>query len=93
MSILASQVMPIMKDAVERGLSRQRQKHLSKMADTIENHLYGLVNASVTGLTNGGAESLNAKIQKIKHTARGYRNKDHFINAIYFHCGKLDMAF
>jgi len=32
------------------------------------------------------------KIQWVKYTARGFRNKQNFINAIYFHCGGLDLA-
>jgi transposase len=42
-------------------------------------------------ITNAGSESLNAKIQWVKYTARGFRNKQNFINAIYFHCGGLDL--
>ena len=38
-------------------------------------------------ITNAASESLNAKIQWVKYTARGFRNKQNFINAIYFHCG------
>ena len=43
-------------------------------------------------ITNAGSESINAKIQWVKYTARGFRNKEHFRTAIYFHCGGLDMA-
>jgi transposase len=43
-------------------------------------------------ITNAASESLNAKIQWVKYTARGFRNKQNFINAIYFHCGGLDLA-
>jgi transposase len=42
-------------------------------------------------ITNAASESLNAKIQWVKYTARGFRNKQNFINAIYFHCGRLDL--
>jgi hypothetical protein len=28
----------------------------------------------------------------VKYTARGFRNKQNFITAIYFHCGGLDLA-
>jgi len=28
----------------------------------------------------------------VKYTARGFRNKQNFVHAIYFHCGGLDMA-
>jgi phosphoribosylformimino-5-aminoimidazole carboxamide ribotide isomerase len=44
------------------------------------------------GITNAVSESLNAKIQWVKYTARGFRNKQNFIDAIYFHCGALDLA-
>jgi len=37
-------------------------------------------------ITNPTSESLNAKIQWVKYTARGFRNKQNFINALYFHC-------
>lgn len=43
-------------------------------------------------ITNATSESLNAKIQWVKYTARGFRNKQNFIHAIYFHCGGLNMA-
>ena len=36
-------------------------------------------------ITNATSESINAKIQWVKYTARGFRNKQNFINAIYFH--------
>ena len=43
-------------------------------------------------ITNARSESINAKIQWVKYTARGYRNKQNFIHAIYFHCGGLDLV-
>jgi transposase len=42
-------------------------------------------------LTNATSESLNARIQWVKFTARGFRNKKNFVTAIYFHCGGLDL--
>ena len=42
-------------------------------------------------ITNAKSEAINSKIQWIKYTARGYRNVDNFITAIYFHCGALNM--
>jgi transposase len=44
------------------------------------------------GITNALSESLNSKIQWVKYTARGFRNFDNFVEAIYFHCGGLDLA-
>ena len=43
-------------------------------------------------ITNAGSESINSKIQWVKYTARGFRNKQNFVRAIYFHCGGLDLA-
>ena len=37
-------------------------------------------------------EGLNSKIQWIKYTADGFRSREGFRRAIYFHCGELDMA-
>ena len=49
-----------------------------------------ILNAVVTGTTNALAESANAKIQWIKRMAYGFRNRERFRNAIYFHCGGLN---
>ena len=43
-------------------------------------------------ITNAASESINAKIQWVKYTARGFRNKQNFVHAIYFHCGGLDLT-
>lgn len=43
-------------------------------------------------ITNAASESINSKVQWVKYTARGFRNKQNFIDAIYFHCGGLDLA-
>jgi transposase len=43
-------------------------------------------------ITNATSESINSKIQWVKYTARGFRNKENFRTAIYFHCGGLDLA-
>jgi len=57
----------------------------------VSEHLYGILNAVVLGVTNGIAESINAKIQRVKRMACGFRNRERFRNAIYFHLGKLDL--
>ncbi len=43
-------------------------------------------------ITSAASESIKAKIQGVKYTARGFRNRRNFQTAIYFHCGDLDMA-
>jgi transposase len=46
----------------------------------------------VTALpTNARTEGLNVPIQELKRRAYGYRNRDRFPNAIYFHLGGLDL--
>ena len=49
------------------------------------------MNAATSAITNARSESINAKIQWLKYTARGFRNRDRFRNAIYFHLGGLDL--
>ncbi|HEX9640883.1 MAG TPA: transposase [Candidatus Krumholzibacteria bacterium] len=51
----------------------------------------GIINAIVLGATNAASESINAKIQRVKRMACGFRNRERFRNAIYFHLGGLDM--
>jgi transposase len=43
-------------------------------------------------ITNATSESINSKIQWVKYTARGFRNKRNFQIAIYFHCGGLNLV-
>jgi transposase len=64
---------------------------VQKVAVTIKEHLWGILNAIVLKRTNAIAESINSRIQKIKARACGFRNRERFRNAIYFHCGKLDL--
>ena len=75
-----------------RWMLKSRLKAMIALAKTIRNHLWGIINASMSGVTNAICESKNAVIQKIKSRACGYRNQDRFRNAILFHLGGLDMA-
>jgi transposase len=74
-----------------RSAVRTRIEPVKKVARTVKRHLYGIVNAVVTGVTNAGAEGLNSGIQRIKAQARGFRNRERFRQAIYFHFGQLDL--
>jgi transposase len=60
-------------------------------ARTIKRHLTNILTYLKHRITNALSEALNAKIEKIKRMACGYRNRDHYKTAIYFHCGGLDM--
>lgn len=70
---------------------RCRLEPVVKVARMIRDHLWGIVNAVVKKVSNASAESINSKIKLMKVKARGYRNKERFRNAIYFHLGGLDL--
>jgi len=42
-------------------------------------------------ITNAVSEGLNSKIETIRKKAYGFRNREHFKTAIYFHCGDLNL--
>jgi transposase len=62
-----------------------------RAAKMVEKHLNGIINAIVLMATNALGESMNAKIQKIKSQACGYRNRQRFRDAIMFRLGGLDL--
>jgi transposase len=62
-----------------------------KAAEMVERYLEGILNAVVMQTTNAAAESMNARIKRIKAMACGYRNRERFRNAILFHLGGLDL--
>ena len=64
---------------------------MKRAARTIRAHLWGIVIAIVRRVTNGGAASQNARIQRIKKQAGGFRSRERFRNAIYLHLGGLDL--
>ena len=70
---------------------RSRLEPIRRVARTVHRHLQGILNAIVRGATNARSEAVNAKIQWIKYTARGFRNRNRFRDAIYFHLGGLDL--
>lgn len=70
---------------------RCRLEPMKKVGKTVQRYLWGILNAIVLNANNGPAESMNAKIQRVKRQACGFRNRERFRNAIYFHCGGLDL--
>lgn len=70
---------------------RSRLEPIKRVARMVKANLGGILNAIVLRATNAGAESINAKIQRIKRMACGFRNRERFRNAIYFHLGGLDL--
>lgn len=70
---------------------RSRLAPINKVARTIKNHLWGILNAVLLQASNGASESMNSRIQGLKIRSRGFRNKTRYIQAIYFHFGGLDL--
>ena len=70
---------------------RSRLDPIKKAARTIKYYLWGILNAMKHRVTNAMSEGINTKIQQLKRAARGYRNRDRFRSAIYFHLGGLDL--
>jgi transposase len=60
-------------------------------AHTLKRHEAGLLSYFRHRISNAAAEGLNSRIQAIRVTARGFRNRDHLKTAIYFHCGGLKL--
>jgi transposase len=75
-----------------RWAARCRLKPMIEKARLLKSRLTNILTYLKTGLTNAISESMNAKIQWIKYTARGFRNFQNFANAIYIHCGALNLA-
>lgn len=74
------------------GALRSRLEPVKRVAATIRDHLWGIINAITLNVTNATAESINAKVQRIKRMACGFRNRERFKNAILFHLGGLDLT-
>lgn len=70
---------------------RSRLEPIKKAAKTIKRHINNVITYSTHKATNALAEGLNSNIEKIKRLAYGFRNREHYKTAIYFHCGGLDL--
>jgi transposase len=71
--------------------SRSKLRPILRLAHTLKSRLGILLNYCKWPITNAASEALNSKIQWIKYTARGFRSREGFRRAIYFHCGALEL--
>jgi len=71
--------------------THSRLAPLIKAAKSLKSHVDNIVTYARHRITNALGESINSKIEKVKRLACGYRNRDHYKTAIYFHCGGLDL--
>ena len=70
---------------------RSRLQPMRYLAKTLRRHLENILTYLTHRITNAVTEGLNAKIQWIKYSSRGFRDRERFKTAIYFHCGGLDL--
>ena len=74
------------------GWARRSQLDpVKKVAQTLKNHLAGLLSYFRHRVTNATAEGFNSRIQSIKSAARGFRSFKNYRLRILFYCGKLDL--
>jgi transposase len=72
-------------------MARSRLKPMQTTSKTLRKHLWGILNAVIRKVDNSHAESMNSRIKTLKSRARGFRNRERFRNAIYFHLGGLQL--
>lgn len=71
--------------------SRARLAPVLEVAWMIKRHLPNVLTSFRHRITNAMSEGIASKIQALKKGANGFRNREHFKTAIYFHCGGLDL--
>lgn len=67
-------------------------KPMLKVADTLLNHITGVINAALKGKSNSISENINSKIQIIKATSRGFKTFEGYRNSLLFFLGGLDVS-
>jgi transposase len=72
-------------------IARCRLEPVKKVGKMVRLYLWGIINAVIAGVSNAMAEAKNARIQRIKNMACGYRNRKRFRMAILFHLGGLNL--
>jgi transposase len=70
---------------------RSRLEPMKRVARMLKRHWSNIRTFFAQRITNAGAESMNPKIQKLKVLARGFRNRERFRHAIFFHLGGRDL--
>lgn len=71
--------------------THSRLAPMIEKAKLIARHLPNILTYFKHRVTNAVAEGLNSKIATVQKRACGFRNRDNFKIAIYFHCGGLEL--
>jgi transposase len=74
-----------------RWAVRSRLKPMVEVAKMLRRRIANILTYFRFRMTNAKSEAINAKVQWVKYSARGFRNVGNFVTAIYFHCGGLNM--
>jgi transposase len=75
----------------EAWTRRSRLRPMVHVAGIVRRQLENILTYLTHRITNAVTEGLNAKIQWIKYSSRGFSDRERFKLAIYFHCGGLDL--
>jgi transposase len=70
---------------------RSQLEPIKRVARTLQRYWGQIENYFRHRITNAGLEAINTKIQGVKRRSRGFRSRERFKMAIYFHCGGLDL--
>ena len=71
--------------------THSRLAPMIEKAQMIQRHVHNVLTYFTHRVTNAVAEGLNSKIATIQKRACGFRNRNHFKIAVYFHCGGLSL--
>ena len=71
--------------------THSRLDPMIRAAKTLKRYLPNILTYFKHRISNATAEGLNSKIQMVKEMACGFRNREHYRTAIYFHCGGLEL--
>ena len=72
--------------------THSRLKPIIAAAKRMKKHFARIITYFRYRVTNSIAEGINNKIQTVKKKAYGFRNRQRFISAIYFHCAGLQLS-
>lgn len=70
---------------------RSQLEPIKRVARTLRRYWDQIENYFRHRITNASLEALNTKIQQVKRRSRGFRSRERFREAIYFHCGGLSL--
>ena len=70
---------------------RSKLEPMKRVARTLLRYWDQIENYFRHRITNASVEATNTNIQQVKRRSRGFRNRARFREAIYFHCGGLDL--